>query len=201
MPISFPEPPLEVRDFLSKQLSLMAPLYIDRAQEHPLGGLLSPEDMQLPLQVFATDVTTLAKDRPTWGPVEHGWLVFVGETQPCRIAEAASVASSGATKLVFLGLSSGAQADDLLIQIKGLESRKEVENESFTCRVLRVQTLNLVAVWLKASDPNRDLFVPVTPVWSPFERRIYGVTEFVATLTRVAKKKPRTAKTLFQKQT
>lgn len=200
MPILFPDLPQETRKFFVKHLSKMEPLYLERRDDHSLGGHFSSEDLRLPMQVFTTEVSSFQREPAGFSPVEHGWLAFIGETLPSRTAEIAVVEEPGSKRMVFLGLSSGPQINDIGRQIEVLQYESSLNGMSLVCRLLRIQALNLATIWLKAFDPRNDVFMPLVPVWAPFQQTLYRTSQFISTLAEAEKNKVRSAKVLFRKQ-
>lgn len=198
MSILFYEIPPDARAFLAKHLSLVESLYERREAGHPMGGQFDSTDIRWPLEVFTPGAASPDAVHPEWPPVEHGWLVFVGDEPPSRTAEIALTQGSNPTKFVFLGLSSGPQLDDLSAKIRGVKNQFANETGSAYCRLFRAQTLNLAALWLSKNNDEEDLFLPLIPVWTPFENRPYSASEFRETFATATQNKRKSAITLFK---
>jgi hypothetical protein len=188
MPVRFPSPPQEPDRAVENGLS-----EIRRASQPaagaPLAELASFSSTRYPLEVFSARLDDLREGQGVASAQPHGWRYLLGSAPTVASAEVARKRDSD--EYLFLGVNSGPFSESLEKTLANVSEDDRVRNGDFECRVLRVNSLYLVALWLHSSASEKDLFVPLAPTFSPFVAgRIYSMREFNELLTAAAREKP-----------
>ena len=148
------------------------------------GGTLS---LSLPHPVFTVGLEALAAERPLIEAAEFtGWRVLLEEDK--AVVAAAEVAvSDGHPGQTGATINRGTFAHSMVEALRTAEQDKRIESTRFEVRLLRVVALYVVAVWLSSSEPESDLFIPLSPAPAPLSAgATYPTTEFEKDLAAMA---------------
>lgn len=91
-------------------------------------------------------------------PKLTGWRYFILDDNKVISSADIAVENNGKSHR-FLYFTKGAILNKILDKISEIESLEIVKSNSFEIRILRIKTLNLLAIWLHGSDD--DLVYPV----------------------------------------
>jgi hypothetical protein len=115
-----------------------------------------------PHQVFTLDFNDLLGTDLFSKARLVGWRYLV--TGANRTAMAAEVACDDkGENLRFSHLHEGPLVGGLAQALVAAEHTSEVVQGSYELRVLRIPSIYVMALWLKANTPDKDLFVPAAP--------------------------------------
>lgn len=180
MPIVAAELPADALDSVRRTLSATGRFPRRR------GGALS---LSLPHPVFVVGLEPLAAERPLIEAAEFaGWRALLEEDK--AVVAAAEVAvSDGHAGQSGATINRGTFAHSMVEALRTVEQDKRIESARFEVRLLRVVALYVVAVWLYTSEPESDLFIPMSPAPAPFSAgAAYGTAEFEKDLAGMAKR-------------
>jgi hypothetical protein len=148
------------------------------------GGALS---LSLPHQVFSVSLEALTAEKPLIDAADFtGWRVLVEEDQ--AVVAAAEVGrSDGHGGQTDATINRGTFAHSMVEALRAAEQDKRIASARFEVRLLRVVALYVVAVWLHSSEPDSDLFVPLSPAPAPLSAgATYPTLEFQKDLADMA---------------
>jgi hypothetical protein len=147
------------------------------------GGALS---LSSPHPAYAVALDQLAAgNRPLDAAELVGWRVLLEEDERVIAAVELPGAEPGKAGAV---VNRGAFAESTVTALATAERHERVASERVELRLLRVNALYLLALWLHAAEPENDLFVPLAPAPAPLSpQTTYERTEFEAELSEMAR--------------
>jgi hypothetical protein len=188
MPVRFPSPPQEPDQAIESGLSEIRTA-AQPAADTRFAELVSFSDKRYPHEIFSARLDDLRKGQGVASAQPEGWRYLLGSAPTLTSAEVAR--STDSDEYLFLGVNSGPFNESFEKALANVSGDDRVRNGDFECRVLRVNALYLVALWLHTKASGEDLFVPLAPTFSPFVAgRVYPVREFDELLTTAAREKP-----------
>jgi hypothetical protein len=147
------------------------------------GGALS---LTSPHPIFAVELERLAAaDRPLDGAELVGWRALLEEDK--RVVAAVELPGVEPGKAGAL-VNRGAFAQSTVAALSTAERHERVASERLELRLLRVNALYLLALWLHAAGGDEDLFVPLAPAPAPLRAETaYERKELEAELSEMAR--------------
>ena len=188
MSIRFATPPEASNAEAQRGLSEITSSHRFGLTAEALGGGIDPNSLSSPHPVFLARLDEARTGKALDSAKHYGWRYFVGPGTG-RAAEVALGGSQGTYN--FSGLNSGAMNNRLLAVLNEAENDPRVKERDFEPSLLQVNALNLSVIWLKATNSQNDLFVPVEPAPKEFHAgQVYERNEFNELLTAAARNKP-----------
>lgn len=147
------------------------------------GGALS---LSSPHPIFTVALERLAaRDRLVDAAEMVGWRALLEENE--QVVAAIELPGAEPGKAPAL-VNRGAFAESMVAALSTAERHERVASERLELRLLRVNALYVVALWLHAADAAGDLFVPLAPVPAPLRAdTAYEGTPFEAELSEMAR--------------
>jgi hypothetical protein len=147
------------------------------------GGALS---LSSPHPVFEIPLDRLAReDRPLEAAEPVGWRALLEEDK--RVVAAVELPAAEAGRASAL-VNRGPFVESTVAALTAAEGHDRVASEKFELRLLRVNALYLVALWLHAAEKGSGLFIPLEPAPAPLEAgRVYEGSEFEAALSELGR--------------
>jgi hypothetical protein len=147
------------------------------------GGELS---LSSPHPVFAIPLDRLAaEDRPLEAAELVGWRALLEEDK--RVVAAVELPATEAGKASAL-VNRGPFVDSTVAALTTAEGHERVASERLELRLLRVNALYLLALWLHAAEGDTDLFIPLAPAPTPLQAETpYESAGFEAELSEMAR--------------
>ena len=137
-------------------------------------------------QVYNLNLNDLAGADPLAQAQLVGWRhLITSGNQTAMAAEVACDDRGG--NLRFSHLHEGPLVGGLAQALVAAEHAPEVIQGSYEVRVLRIPSIYVMALWLKANTPGKDLFVPAAPtnrLLTP--GHMYAAAEFADLLKKIA---------------
>ncbi len=150
------------------------------------GATLPQMSATLPHQVYSLNLNDLVGADPLAKAQLVGWRhLITGGNQTAMAAEVACDDRGGSLR--FSHLHEGPLVGGLAQALVAAEHAPEVNQGSYEVRVLRIPSIYVMSLWLKADAPNTDLFIPVAPtnrLLTP--GHMYAAAEFADLLKRIA---------------
>jgi hypothetical protein len=139
-----------------------------------------------PHPVYTVGLDRLAAgDRSLDAAEQVGWRALLEENQ--RVVAAVEVPNIEPGQAGAL-INRGAFAQSTVEALTAAEQHERVAAETLELRLLRVNALYVLALWLHPAEANTHLFVPLAPAPAPLEAgRTYDRGEFEAALAEMAK--------------
>lgn len=192
MAIKIPAPPEAATQTLLSSL--------ERLPSAPVGGSTSflmrdsqslASSVSYPHRVYNLGLQDLVKGKLVSNahPVSWRYLIKQGNRETAA-AEVNYDESKGGSK--FSEFNPGSLADATLHEIQSVEHTPDLVNKSYELRLLRIPALYVTALWLKDTEGNQDLFIPIPPthpVLKPGQR--YSSAQMMDLLRGPAEKKLR----------
>jgi len=147
------------------------------------GGSLS---LSSPHPIFDIPLDRLAKEeRPLEAAEPVGWRALLEEDR--RVVAAVELPGAEAGRAGAL-VNRGPFVDSTVNALTTAEGHERVASEKFELRLLRLNALYLLALWLHAAESGTDLFIPLEPAPAPLEAgRVYESSGFEAELSELAR--------------
>ena len=147
------------------------------------GGALS---LSSPHPVFDIPLDRLAAEgRPLEAAERVGWRALLEEDK--RVVAAVELPAAEAERASAL-VNRGPFVDSTVTALTTAERHERVASEKFELRLLRVNALYLLALWLHAAEAGTDLFIPLEPAPAPLEAdTVYESSGFEAELSELAR--------------
>jgi hypothetical protein len=147
------------------------------------GGALS---LTSPHPIFAVALERLAAgDRPLEAAELVGWRVLLEEDE--RVVAAVELPGAEPGNAGAL-VNRGAFVESTVAALTTAEQHERVASERVELRLLRVDALYVLALWLRAADGLDDLFVPLAPAPAPLRGdTAYEREELEAELAEMAR--------------
>jgi hypothetical protein len=147
------------------------------------GGALS---LSSPHPIFTIPLDRLAaSDRPFDTAELVGWRALLEEDK--RVVAAVELPEAEAGKAGAL-INRGPFVQATVSALSTAERHERVASERLELRLLRVNALYLLALWLHAAEDAADLFIPLAPAPAPLQADIaYESTGFEAEISDMAR--------------
>jgi hypothetical protein len=177
MPIVTAELPPEAIDAIRRALSATGRFPRQR------GGALS---LSSPHPIFTVALERLAaSDRLVDAAELVGWRALLEENEQVVAAIELPGAEPGKGRAL---VNRGAFVESTVAALSTAERHERVASERVELRLLRVNALYVVALWLHAAEAAGDLFVPLAPAPPPLRAgTTYESTPFEAELSEMAR--------------
>ena len=139
-----------------------------------------------PHPIFTVELERLATaDRPLDAAELVGWRVLLEEDK--RVVAAVELPGAEPEKAGAL-VNRGAFAQSTVVALNTAERDERVGSQRVELRLLRVNALYLLALWLHAADGEEDIFVPLAPVPAPLRAEtVYERENLEAELSEMAR--------------
>jgi hypothetical protein len=147
------------------------------------GGKLS---LSSPHPIFAIPLDRLtAANRPLEAAELVGWRALLEEDK--RVVAAVELPATQSGKASAL-VNRGPFVASTVAAVTAAEGHERVASESLELRLLQVNALYLLALWLHAAEGEGDLFIPLEPAPAPLQAEtVYESAGFEAELTDMAR--------------
>ena len=147
------------------------------------GGALS---LSSPHPIFTVELEQLAAaDRPLDAAELVGWRVLLEEDK--RVVAAVELPGTEPGKAGAL-VNRGAFAQSTVAALNTAERHERVGSQRVELRLLRVNALYLLVLWLHAANGEDDVFVPLAPTPAPLRAEtVYERKELEAELSEMAR--------------
>jgi hypothetical protein len=147
------------------------------------GGALS---LSSPHPIFTVELERLAAgDRPLDAAELVGWRALLEEDK--RVVAAVELPGAEPGKAGAL-VNRGAFVESTVAALTTAERHERVASERLELRLLRVNALYVLALWLHAAEGQDDLFVPLAPAPAPLRAgEAYERKELEAELSEMAR--------------
>jgi hypothetical protein len=178
VPIIAPEPAPDFLDAVRRAVSATGRFPRRR------GGALS---LSLPHPVFTAGLEPLAAEKPLIDAAElTGRRVLLEEDQ--AVVAAAELAVSNSDGRSAASINRGPFVHSTVEALRTAERDQRVESTRFEVRLLQVVALYVTALWLHSSEPDSDLYIPLSPAPTPLRAdAVYDAREFESDLAGMAK--------------
>jgi hypothetical protein len=147
------------------------------------GGALS---LSSPHPIFTVALERLASgDQPLDAAELVGWRALLEENERVVAAVELPGEDPGAAGAL---VNRGAFVQSTVVALTTAERHERVASERLELRLLRVNALYLLALWLHPADGDGDLFLPLAPAPAPFRAGVpYERTAFETELSEMAR--------------
>ena len=147
------------------------------------GGALS---LSSPHPIFDIALDRLAaEDRPLEAAELVGWRALLEEDK--RVVAAVELPTAEAGRASAL-INRGPFVESTVAALTTAEGHERVASEKLELRLLRVNALYLLALWLHAAETGPDLFIPLEPAPAPLQAdTVYESSGFEAELSEIAR--------------
>lgn len=154
------------------------------------GVSASDLSLTLPHPVYALGLIDIGNDRPLTTSKPTGWRFLIVEAD--RVIAGIEVDIASDTKELRFGrIVQGPFEAATETAIRAAESSAHVRETTFEVHLLRVPALTVEALWLRARDAGKDVFVPLAPAPARFDAfHLYPKPSFLALLRAEAEAHP-----------
>jgi hypothetical protein len=153
-----------------------------------LKQVLDKPGEHLPHKVYIAGIEDFALNDWVKGTELVGWRYLVKEDLKRPTAIELHLAPDGKSYL-FAELDKSRFVSGMSAILKDKRIQKKLSGDDYTLSVLKVPSLYVFALWLRAKDKKNDLIIPIAPTPSFLKPwpRTYTTGEFHAALARKAK--------------